>query len=202
VNELLAAYAAGWFPMAEGSDGSLGLFRAQERALIPLDGRFHVPRSLRRQLRPDRFELRIDTAFTEVVAGCSDRPSTWISPELQAIYSALHQLGWAHSIEAWDGQGLAGAQLGLAIGRCWIGESMFHQRPHASNVVLVALQQALVDGGFALFDVQLSNPHLERFGCFCISDAAYSAQLQAAVRSPAVLELNQFTIHSRAWMSR
>ena len=79
---------------------------------------------------------------------------------------------------------------------------MFHSRPHASNVVLVQLQQALRHGGFELFDVQLSNPHLERFGCFCISDAAYSAQLQAAVRSPAVLELNQFTIHSRAWMSR
>ena len=202
MNELLAAYAAGWFPMAEGPDGSLGLFRARERALMPLDGRFHVPRSLRRQLHTDRFSLRIDTAFESVVEGCSDRPSTWISPELQAIYRALHELGWAHSIEAWDEQGLAGGQLGLAIGRCWIGESMYHRRPHASNVVLVSLQQALAEGGFELFDVQLSNPHLERFGCFCISDEDYSEQLQQAVSHPAELRLNRYTIHSCAWMSR
>ena len=202
MNELLAAYAAGWFPMAEGPAGALGLFRARERALIPLDGRFHIPRSLKRQLRPERFELKLNSAFEAVVEGCSDRPSTWISPELHAIYLELHRLGWAHSIEAWDSQGLAGGQLGLALGRCWIGESMFHRRPHASNVVLVQLQQALVAGQFQLFDVQLSNPHLERSGCYCVSDSHYTKQLQAAVVTPAELQLGRQTIHSRALMSR
>ena len=202
MNELLAAYAAGWFPMAEGPDRALGLFRARKRALIPLDQHFHVPRSLKRQLRPGRFELKLNSAFAAVVDGCADRPSTWISLELRAIYQELHRLGWAHSIEAWDEQGLAGGQLGLAIGRCWIGESMYHRRPHASNVVLVSLQKALAEGGFVLFDVQLSNPHLERFGCFCISDEDYSKQLQQAVSHPAELRLNRYTIHSCAWMSR
>ena len=202
MNDLLAAYAAGWFPMAEGPDRALGLFRARQRALIPLDQRFHVPRSLRRQLRPGRFELKLNSAFAAVVDGCADRPSTWISLELRAIYQELHRLGWAHSIEAWDAHGLAGGQLGLAIGRCWIGESMFHSRPHASNVVLVQLQSALRQGGFELFDVQLSNPHLERFGCFELSDAEYTGCLAKAVQQSARLQIGSSAVSSGAWMPR
>jgi leucyl/phenylalanyl-tRNA--protein transferase len=202
VNELLAAYAAGWFPMAEGPDGHLGLFRSPQRALLPLDQRFHIPRSLRRVLNSQRFELRLNTAFEAVVEGCADRSETWISPELRQIYSALHAGGWAHSIEAWDEEGLAGGQLGLAIGACWIGESMFHRRPHGSNVVLVGLQQALLAGGFQLYDVQILNPHLERFGAFCLADASFTPLLQQAVRQRALLRIKGKQLVSEAWMSR
>ncbi|MFZ4803232.1 MAG: leucyl/phenylalanyl-tRNA--protein transferase [Synechococcus lacustris] len=202
MNELLAAYAAGWFPMAEGPDGHLGLFRSPQRALLPLDQRFHIPRSLRRVLNSQRFELRLNTAFEAVVEGCADRSETWISPELRHIYSALHGGGWAHSIEAWDEEGLAGGQLGLAIGACWIGESMFHRRPHGSNVVLVGLQQALLAGGFQLYDVQILNPHLERFGAFCLADASFTPLLQQAVRQRALLRIKGKQLVSEAWMSR
>jgi leucyl/phenylalanyl-tRNA--protein transferase len=202
VNELLAAYAAGWFPMAEGPDGHLGLFRSPQRALLPLDQRFRIPRSLRRVLNSGRFELRLDTAFEAVVAGCANRPETWISPELRQIYGGLHAAGWAHSIEAWDDQGLAGGQLGLAIGACWIGESMFHLRPHGSNVVLVGLQQALVAGGFQLDDVQILNPHLERFGAFCLADANFTPLLHQAVRQRAQLLIQGKQLVSEAWMQR
>ena len=202
MNELLAAYAAGWFPMAEGPDGHLGLFRSPQRALLPLDQRCHIPRSLRRVLNSQRFELRLNTAFEAVVEGCADRSETWISPELRQIYSALHAGGWAHSIEAWDEEGLAGGQLGLAIGACWIGESMFHRRPHGSNVVLVGLQQALLAGGFQLYDVQILNPHLERFGAFCLADASFTPLLQQAVRQRALLRIKGKQLVSEAWMSR
>ncbi len=202
MNELLAAYAAGWFPMAEGPAGHLGLFRSPQRALLPLDQRFHIPRSLRRVLNSQRFELRLNTAFEAVVEGCADRSETWISPELRQIYSALHAGGWAHSIEAWDEEGLAGGQLGLAIGACWIGESMFHRRPHGSNVVLVGLQQALLAGGFQLYDVQILNPHLERFGAFCLADASFTPLLQQAVRQRALLRIKGKQLVSEAWMSR
>ena len=129
--------------MADGAEGDLGLYRSRRRAWLPLDAGFHVPRSLRRVLNSNRFELRLNTAFEAVVAGCADRPDTWISPQLAAVYSALRAAGRAHSIEAWDRDGLAGGQLGVSLGACWIGESMFHLRPHGSNVVLVGLQQPM-----------------------------------------------------------
>jgi leucyl/phenylalanyl-tRNA--protein transferase len=153
-------------------------------------------------LNSQRFELRLNTAFEAVVEGCADRSETWISPELRQIYSALHAGGWAHSIEAWDEEGLAGGQLGLAIGACWIGESMFHRRPHGSNVVLVGLQQALLAGGFQLYDVQILNPHLERFGAFCLADASFTPLLQQAVRQRALLRIKGKQLVSEAWMSR
>lgn len=187
--------------MADGPDGALGLFRSRRRAFLPLDDSFHVPRSLGRVLRSHRFELRLNTAFDAVVAGCADRPDTWISPQLAAVYSALRAAGRAHSIEAWDAEGLAGGQLGVSLGACWIGESMFHRRSHASNVVLVQLQRALRAGGYALYDVQILNPHLQRFGARDCDDAAWMPQLRQAVARPALLTIGAASVASEPWVA-
>ena len=187
--------------MDDGADGDLGLYRSRRRAWLPLDDGFHVPRSLRRVLRSGCFELRLNTAFAAVVAGCADRPDTWISPALADLYGALHAVGRAHSIEAWDDQGLAGGQLGVSLGACWIGESMFHHRPHASNVVLVELQRALGAGGYQLYDVQILNPHLQRFGACDSDDAAWMPRMRRAVAQPALLRIGAAAVVSEPWVA-
>jgi len=193
-------YALGWFPMANPPGTALELCRSRSRALLPLDGRFHIPRSLRRWLRRDCFRLSLNQAFDGVVAGCAARPSTWISPELVRLYHRFHSAGLAHSVEVWEGSDLVGGLLAISFGACWIGESMFHRSPNATSVLLVRLVEGLRQGGFQLFDVQLSNPHLERFGCYTVSDGAYGALLEQARRQPANLRLGQDAIASEAWM--
>jgi leucyl/phenylalanyl-tRNA--protein transferase len=203
LRSLVEAYADGWFPMAEPLDGHrhgpLRLYRSRERALLPLDGSLHASRSLGCVLRARTFRLSLNQAFNAVVSACADRPETWISPQLAATYRRLHAAGIAHSVEAWQGSTLAAGLLGIAIGRCWIGESMAHLRPNAGNVLLVELTAALEWGGFGLFDVQLSNPNLERFGCFSISDADYTNQLRRARCRPARLRLGDDSLESHAW---
>ena len=201
----LQAYSGGWFPMAEAASArGLRLFRSRERALLPLDQRFTIPRSVRRALRPTqaqaRFTPSLNRAFERVLAGCADRPNTWISPELARIYAQLHSAGVAHSVELWEEGELAAGLLAIGVGACWIGESMAHWRPEAGNALLVQLVQGLRQGGFALFDIQLSNPHLERFGCFQLTDDAYEIALRQARQRPAQLRLGDDAITSEAWM--
>ena len=194
------AYARGWFPMADSTTGRLALWRSRSRALIPLDRGFTVPRSVRRRLHHHPFQLSLNRSFEAVLSGCADRPDTWISAELARIYRHLHGAGWAHSVEVWDGQELAAGLLAIGIGSCWIGESMLHRRDHAGNVMLVALVEALRESGFSLFDVQLSNPHLERFGCREIEDTAYTALLSQARMQPTTLRLGESAVHCEGWM--
>lgn len=166
--------------MADGG-GRVGWYSSRRHALIPLDGRFHVPRSLRRALNSGRFQVRIDADFEGVLAGCSDRDQTWISDDLRDVYRALHQAGVARSLETWtDGQ-LAGGILGIVIGGAFIGESMFYREPNASKVALVRLVERLRACGFELLDAQVMSPHLERFGAFEVPEAEYLRQLGAAV---------------------
>lgn len=193
-----ASYAQGWFPMANPDSGRIELYRSLRRALLPLDERFHVPRSLGRVRRAGGFQLRLNREFDAVLADCANRPSTWISPELGLIYQHLHRDGLAHSVELHDSEGLAAGMIGLAIGACWIGESMAHRRPQAGNLLLVELVQALRSGGFRLFDVQLSNPHLQRFGCLEIEDALYGRLLAEAVGHSASLRLQDGWLVSEA----
>jgi leucyl/phenylalanyl-tRNA--protein transferase len=193
-----AAYTQGWFPMADPQNGRIELCRSLRRALLPLDDRFHVPRSLGRVRRAGGFQLRLNREFDAVLADCADRPSTWINPELGLIYQQLHRDGLAHSVELHDGEGLAAGMLGLSIGACWIGESMAHRRPKAGNLLLVELVAALRAGGFRLFDVQLSNPHLQRFGCLEIGDALYCRLLADAVGRSASLRLQDGWLVSEA----
>ena len=196
----IQAYAKGWFPMANATSGRLALWRSRSRALIPLDDAFRVPRSVRRHLGRDGFELCLNRSFEAVLSGCADRPDTWISGELARIYGHLHRAGWAHSVEVWQGQELAAGLLAIGIGGCWIGESMVHHRAHAGNVMLVGLVEALGASGFNLFDVQLSNPHLERFGCHELDDTAYMALLKAARSRTTTLRLGESVVACEGWM--
>jgi leucyl/phenylalanyl-tRNA---protein transferase len=176
IPEIISGYAQGYFLMA-GEDGELGWYSSHDRTLIPLDERFHCPRSLRRALNQGRFEVAINRDFAAVVAGCANRSETWISPQLQALYLRLHQAGWAHSFETWQGDRLAGGILGLAIGGLFIGESMFYQIPEGSKVAMVKLVEHLRAQGFGGFDAQMMNPHLARFGAYRVQDGDYQQLL-------------------------
>lgn len=180
---IAAGYARGYFLMHDEDSGCVQWFTTpRERAIIPLDDRFRYPRSLRRLLKRQPFQTRIDTAFAEVVGGCADRSETWISPELVEIYMTLHGAGWAHSFEIWQAERLVGGLLGIVLGGAFIGESMYHVVPNASKVGLVALVQHLRSRGFSLLDAQISNPHLERFGAIAMPQAEYLHRLEVALR--------------------
>lgn len=179
---IVRGYRHGFFLMADERTGVLGWYRSRERALIPLDERFHCPRSLKRKFR--QFSVRVNQDFTGVVRGCAARSETWISQELQQLYEQLHRAGYAHSWETWRDGDLAGGILGMVVGNGFIGESMFHRVTDASKVALVTLVQHLRQQGFCLFDAQLMNPHLARFGAYAISDREYRRLLAQAVRQP------------------
>lgn len=179
---LIRAYRAGIFPMAL-EDGEIGWFSPDPRGVIPLDG-FRVPHGLRRLMRRDPFEIRFDTAFREVVEGCADRESTWIDEAVKEAYSRLFQLGFGHSVEAWQDGCLVGGLYGVAIGSAFFGESMFSRVSGASQVALVALVERLRQRGFLLLDTQWTTPHLERFGAVEIGRSEYLARLSRAVAVP------------------
>ena len=181
VRSIIENYAQGYFLMDNDPNEGLGWFGSRERTLIPLDDRFRYPTSLRRVINQDRFEVRINQAFEEVVHGCADRETTWISDELKDIYFALHEAGWAHSFETWQGDQLAGAILGIVIRGAFIGESMFFRIPEGSKVAMVKLVEHLRAQDFALFDVQMMNPHLERFGAYVVQNREYERLLKGAI---------------------
>ncbi|MEB3356628.1 MAG: leucyl/phenylalanyl-tRNA--protein transferase [Synechococcales bacterium] len=178
---IVEGYSQGYFLMADEAGKELKWYSSRERALIPLDERFRYPRSLQRVLNQNRFTVAINRDFDAVVAGCANRETTWISDELKAIYRALNRAGWAYSFEAWQGSELAGGILGLAIGGAFIGESMFYQIPDGSKVAMVKLVERLRSRRFLLFDAQMNNPHLERFGACIVSSQEYEQLLARAV---------------------
>jgi len=183
---LLNAYASGWFPMAV--DHEIHWFSPDPRGVVPLD-QVHVPRRLARAIRGGGFRIEIDRAFVDVMRACAadrdaDDPGTWISDEIVASYTALHARGFAHSVEAWNGDRLAGGLYGVAIGGAFFGESMFHHETNASKVAFVALIERLRARGFTLLDTQWVTPHLEQFGAIEIPRAEYLKRLQASLRLP------------------
>ena len=180
---IIEGYAQGYFLMAnDDDDNELRWYSSRERAVIPLDDQFRYPRSLQRVLNQNRFTVAIDHAFDTVVDGCADRDSTWISDELKVLYHALHHAGWAHSFETWQGNELAGGILGLSIGGAFIGESMFYRIPDGSKVAMVKLVEHLRSRKFILFDAQMTNPHLERFGAYILSNEDYGIVIARALR--------------------
>jgi leucyl/phenylalanyl-tRNA--protein transferase len=183
---LLAAYRRGLFPMpGDGAGEPLLWFSPVRRGVLPLDG-LKVAKSLRRSLR--KFEIRVDTAFDEVVAACGDpsRPHGWIDDDIRTAYADLHRLGWAHSVETWREGRLAGGLYGVAIGGLFAGESMFHRETDASKVALVGLVDLLRDehASTRLLDVQWSTPHLESLGVVEIDRRDYLARLERALPLP------------------
>lgn len=183
---LLAAYRAGVFPMPEpGFAGHMSWWSPCDRGVLPLS-RLRVSRSLRQARR--RMEIRVDTAFTEVMTACADpsRDGGWIDAEIVAAYSELHRLGWAHSVEAWQDGELVGGLYGVAIGGLFAGESMFHRRRDGSKVALVGLVELLADeyADARLLDVQWRTPHLASLGAVEVPRPVYVKALQAALQVP------------------
>lgn len=170
--------------MADEDGNTVQWYSSRQRALIPLDNRFRYPKSLQRCLNQHRFTVAIDRDFEAVVDGCADRNTTWISAELKAIYQELHQAGWAHSFETWQNNQLAGGILGIVIGGAFIGESMFYRIPEGSKVAMVKLVEWLRFRQFLLFDAQMNNPHLERFGAYTVNERDYQIILRQAITRP------------------
>ncbi len=179
---LLQGYRLGVFPMAM-EDDSIEWFSPDPRAILPLED-FHVPHALRRLLRRRVFKTTIDKAFSEVIAACAEREDTWINPEIIESYTRLHELGNAHSVEAWKEGRLAGGLYGVAVGGAFFGESMFHSVTDASKIALVALVEHLRARKFVLLDTQWLTPHLQQFGGIEISRNHYLRVLRRAVELP------------------
>jgi leucyl/phenylalanyl-tRNA--protein transferase len=184
---LLSGYRAGVFPMGLGRHGRgpLGWWSPDPRGILPIDG-LKVSRSLRRSAAG--FEIRIDTAFDDVVTACADsrRPGRWITPRIAEGYRRLHDLGWAHSVECWREGRLVGGLYGVGIGGLFAGESMFHRETDASKAALVALVAILAEDGDArrLLDVQWRTDHLATLGVVEISRDEYRRRLEAALDAP------------------
>ena len=161
-------------------DGAIEWFSPDPRGVLPLD-RFHAPNALARLLKKEVFQIRINVSFTEVMRRCAQRDETWINDEIIASYTRLHQLGHAHSVEAWlDGQ-LVGGLYGVALGGAFFGESMFHEVTDASKVALAGLVDRLRARHFILLDTQWLTPHLARFGGTEISRRHYMHLLGRAL---------------------
>ena len=185
---LLQAYANGIFPMSDARDDPDTFWiEPEDRAILPLDG-FKLSKSLAKTLRQDRFRVTSDTAFAQVISTCGesqpDRLDTWINPDIEAAFCALHALGRAHSIECWSGDRLVGGLYGLALGQAFFGESMFSRETDASKIALAWLVARLKIGGFTLLDCQFMTDHLASLGAIEITQANYLALLEAALSKP------------------
>ncbi len=179
---VLQAYWQGCFPMADHRDGRLRWYRPSHRAIITWES-WKVPRSLEKVARKEPYRLSIDRAFADVVAACSERASTWISPDIEQLYGALHRLGHAHSVEAWSADGLmVGGLYGLVLGGCFCGESMFHRADDAAKLCVMHLVERLQARGFTLLDCQQQTPHMQRFGAFEVGERDYAALLSRCQR--------------------
>lgn len=180
---LLSAYAGGIFPMADEETGEIEWYSPDPRGILPLES-FAVSRSLRQTIRKRPFTILVNAAFESVMRGCAERDETWISEEIIGSYVRLHAMGYAHSVEAWQGETLVGGLYGVAIGGAFFGESMFSAVTAASKVCLVALVERLRERNFRLLDTQFLTPHLARFGAVEIAREEYLELLREAIALP------------------
>ena len=185
--ELLACYARGVFPMAESRDDPrVFIVEPDQRGVIPLDA-FHIPSRLRRTVRAEPFDIRVDTSFEAVLDGCAaaqgpERDDTWINGPIRRLYGTLHAKGFVHSIECWKDERLVGGLYGVALGGAFFGESMFSRERDASKVALVHLVARLRKGGWTLLDAQFLTEHLSQFGAVETPQAAYLRRLAPALK--------------------
>jgi leucyl/phenylalanyl-tRNA---protein transferase len=181
---VLRAYRDGFFPMACG-DGRLRWFSPDPRGILPLES-FRLPRGFRRVRSRLGFRVTVNSAFGEVVAGCADRPETWIDPAIARVYAELHAKGEAHSVEVWRDGALVGGLYGVQLGGAFFGESMFSRVSEASKVALLALVTVLRGGGFRLLDIQWVTGHLAKFGAVEVRRGHYLGRLREAIPLAAV----------------
>ena len=197
---LIKAYSLGVFPMADSADSrEIKFYDPEARALIPLAWRqgarheFHIPRRLARTVRRQPFAVTINRDFASVIDECAairdGRKDTWINRDIRQLYVALHRLGFAHSVEVWEGETLVGGLYGVALRAAFFGESMFSRRTDASKIALVHLVARLRAGGFRLLDAQFTNDHLLQFGIHEISRDRFQARLADALAVAGSLDL-------------
>ncbi len=182
---LLRAYEAGIFPMSESyDDPDIFWVDPRIRGILPVKN-FHVPRRLKRTVRSERFKITINKEFTSIMEGCAasvgKRPKTWINGQIIELYTALHDMGYAHSIECWRNGRLAGGLYGIALGGVFFGESMFSRERDSSKVALVHLLARMRAGNFMFVDTQFTSKHLSRFGAIAISRSDYQSLLKQAL---------------------
>src|SRR5215210_7266171 len=176
---LEACYRAGAFPMDDGH-GRIGFYRSDPRSILELEA-LHVSKSLARVVRKGTYEVRVDHDFEAVIRACADRHDTWIGAEIIRSFVRFHELGKAHSVEAYRGGALAGGLYGVTLGGAFMGESMFSRMTDASKVCLVYLVNRLQERGYELLDCQIQNPHLARLGAREIPEREYLRRLQHAL---------------------
>ena len=182
----------GLFPMSEGADDpDLFWMDPEMRGIFPLDGMI-VSKSLAKIVRQDRYAIAVDRDFDAVIAACATaspgRPETWINATIRTLYRELYDMGFAHTVEAYDGEDLVGGLYGVAIGGAFFGESMFHVARDASKVCLLHLAARLRDAGYHLLDTQFVTPHLATLGAIEVPRARYRMRLAEAVARPGLLE--------------
>lgn len=183
---LLKAYTCGIFPMAESAeDSQLYWIEPQARGMLPLE-RVTVPKRLQRTIRQAPYEIRVDSDFDGVIAGCAaskpGRRTTWINGRIRKLYRELHRLGYCHTVEVWDGGVLVGGLYGVALGGAFFGESMFSEVRDASKIALVYLCARLIHGGFIMLDTQFVTDHLRQFGTIEVDRNEFHWQLERALR--------------------
>jgi leucyl/phenylalanyl-tRNA--protein transferase len=178
-DNMLRLYASGAFPMADEETGSINWYLPEIRTIIPLDN-YNIPRSAKKVIYDENFQLRFDSNFEGVLAGCSDRESTWISKELITAYGRLNKRGYIHTAETWKDGKLVGGLYGVTFRGAFFGESMFSKVSQASKAALVALLKHLKEKQFVLLDVQYMTEHLKMFGAVEISFEEYTKLLQKA----------------------
>lgn len=180
---LVIGYRNGFFPMGDPETGDIQWHRPDPRAVIPLDA-VRISSSLRATVKKGRYSVTVNTAFHEVITACADRADCWITPSVIDVYTDLHQLGLAHSVESWHNGTLVGGLYGVALGGAFFGESMFSRMNDASKVSFVALVERLRERGFRLLDTQYINDFTASLGAIEIPDATYQHALQSCVDDP------------------
>lgn len=195
-DDLLRAYALGYFPMARRKlDPSVVWVLPDERGVLDLETGIRLPRKLRRLIARAPFEIKVDAAFPAVLAACAapgaGREDTWINDPIAEVYTTLHRMGRAHSVECYEDGALVGGLYGVALGQVFCGESMFSRRDNASKIAFAFLVAILSRGGFKLLDTQFHTDHLAQFGVVKMPCAEYLARLESLARAPAAFSLDQ-----------
>jgi leucyl/phenylalanyl-tRNA--protein transferase len=176
---MIRLYASGAFPMADAETGNINWYLPDIRTIIPLNN-YNIPRSTKKVIEDENFEIRIDTNFEGILNGCADRESTWISEELKTAYRGLKKRGYIHTVETWKDGKLVGGLYGVTFRSAFFGESMFSKVSQASKAALVTLLRHLKENDFVLLDVQYITEHLKMFGAVEISFEEYTKLLQKA----------------------
>lgn len=181
LENVLAGYRQGIFPMGDEEDDLIYWFRPDPRAILPLED-FHVPRSLHRAMNNGEFEVTANKAFADVMIGCGESRPVWITDRIHDLYNQLHEMKMAHSVEIWNEKQLVGGIYGVQVGGAFMAESKFHRVTNASKIALAKLVERLREKGFALLEVQYLTGHLKQFGALEIPNAEYLLRLEKAAR--------------------